>query len=391
MNAQATSASNRWSRIRLADAAEFLDYRRRPINESERRKRIEGKSVSELHPYYGANGQVGWIDEFLFDEPLILLAEDGGNFGSHTKPVAYAVSGKYWVNNHAHCLRPKNGVSFEFLRHALSIRPDIGRLVSGSTRGKLNQETAAKIEILLPSLSEQERIAGRLTAQMAEVERARAAAAERFAAAQALPAAYLREAFAKVPPGNGTGCLRMLPADECLIEVTKGVGSQWRGLPLYGATRAGLAEAKEPVGKHPERYKPVEPGTVFYNPMRILLQSIAMVDDGDAAGMTSPDYVVVRGRPGVLHHRVFYYWLRSLAGDTFIRQLARGGVRERILFSRLCEGRIPVLPWSVQEKIAERIAAIPWLAATLREELAALDAIPAALLREAFGHGGGDE
>lgn len=67
-----------WRTVLLGEACEFLDSRRVPVNETERRKRIAGKSQEQLFPYYGANGQVGLIDGFLFDEPLILLAEDGG-------------------------------------------------------------------------------------------------------------------------------------------------------------------------------------------------------------------------------------------------------------------------------------------------------------------------
>jgi hypothetical protein len=173
-------------------------------------------------------------------------------------------------------------------------------------------------------------------------------------------------------------------ADDCLDEVWQGIGPAWKGRPLYGASRSGLTPAKEAIGKHPERYKAVEPGTVFYNPMRILLGSIAMLDDSEHAGITSPDYVVVRGRPGVLHHRVFYYWLRSAAGEQLIRDLARGGVRERILFNRLCEGRIPVPPWPVQERLAEQLAIVPRARAAAAQRLAAAESLTAALLREVF-------
>lgn len=183
--------------------------------------------------------------------------------------------------------------------------------------------------------------------------------------------------------GNDAG-LRFLRADECLDEVWQGIGPAWKGRPLYGASRSGLTPAKEAIGKQPERYKAVEPGTVFYNPMRILLGSIAMLDEGEEAGITSPDYVVVRGRPGVLHHRVFYYWLRSIAGEQLIRDLARGGVRERILFNRLCEGRIPVPSWPVQERLAEQLAIVPPARRAALDCLAAAEALPAALLREVF-------
>lgn len=190
--------------------------------------------------------------------------------------------------------------------------------------------------------------------------------------------------LAKVSTSDDGSRVRYMRADECLEEVSRGVGPQWYGKPLYGATRSGIALAKEPLGKQPERYKPVDPGSVFYNPMRILLQSVAMVDDDDAGGITSPDYVVVRGRPGILHHRVFYYWLRSSEGNAFIHQLARGGVRERILFNRMCDGHIPVLPWPIQERLAKQLALIPRARAAAAERLAAAQALPAAYLREVF-------
>lgn len=172
---------------------------------------------------------------------------------------------------------------------------------------------------------------------------------------------------------------------DCLIEVTQGVGSDWSHYPVLGATRDGLAPAKEPVGKAPERYKLVEPGTVFYNPMRIMIGSIAMVDEGEPTGITSPDYVVVRTRPGVLHHRFFYYWLRSSFGEEMIRSLARGAVRERMLFNRLAEGEIRLPRWCVQQQIADALAVVPRARRAAQERLAAAEALPAAYYREFFG------
>jgi len=194
-----------------------------------------------------------------------------------------------------------------------------------------------------------------------------------------------REGLGEAPrdaAGKSSVCL--MRADGCLEEVWQGIGTLWKGRPLYGASRSGLTPAKEAIGKHPERYKAVEPGSVFYNPMRILLGSISLLDEGGEPGITSPDYVVVRGRPGIMHPRVFYYWLRSTAGEGLIRELARGGVRERILFNRLCEGMIPVLPWPVQERLAEQLAVIPRARDAAQARLAAAEALPAAYLREVF-------
>jgi len=184
-----------WKWVKLGEICEFLDSKRIPVNEDERRQRILGKPLSSLYPYYGANGQVGWIDDYIFDEPLILLAEDGGLFGSLTKSIAYKIVGKSWVNNHAHVLRPKDGIDTDFCLLTLSIRPDIGPMVTGNTRPKLNQEIAAQIQIPLPPLSEQKRIAAILNKQLAVVDIARTTAEAQLCEISTLPSAILRKAF----------------------------------------------------------------------------------------------------------------------------------------------------------------------------------------------------
>lgn len=181
--------------VPLSECVEFLDHRRRPINQSERDQRVLGKSPVELYPYYGANGQAGWIDDYLFDEPLVLLAEDGGSFGSPTRPIAYRIDGRTWVNNHAHVLRPLAHMDVDYLLHALAIRPDIADVISGSTRGKLNREVAGEISVSVPPLPEQRRIAAKLRERLAEIDAITAAIDAELEAIEALPAALLRRAF----------------------------------------------------------------------------------------------------------------------------------------------------------------------------------------------------
>ena len=137
--------------VALAECCEFLDYIRRPVKESER--------VDGPYPYFGANGQQGWINDYLFDEPLVLLAEDGGHFSNPERGIAYKINGKTWVNNHAHVLRPREGVvDVDYLAHALKNK-DVRRHLSGSTRDKLTKAGACQIQIPLPPLEEQRRIA----------------------------------------------------------------------------------------------------------------------------------------------------------------------------------------------------------------------------------------
>jgi len=185
-----------WEEKRLGEVCKFLDNMRIPVNDAERQKRIVGKNQSELYPYYGANGQVGWIDSYLFDEELVLLAEDGGFFGSTDRPIAYRVSGKCWVNNHAHVLRAKSDIIYvDWLYLTLAVRPDVIQFVSGTTRPKLNQEQASIIPIPLPPLPIQQRIASELKEKMTEVQKLRSSIEKQLEAISALPQVTLRKAF----------------------------------------------------------------------------------------------------------------------------------------------------------------------------------------------------
>lgn len=135
---------------RLGDICEILDSKRVPITATERQP--------GPYPYYGANGVQDYVADYIFDDDLVLLAEDGGNFGSKDKPIAYRVSGKCWVNNHAHVLKPKEGLNVDYLCYSLMFY-DVTGLVNGATRQKLTQADMRKMEIPLPSLDEQRKIA----------------------------------------------------------------------------------------------------------------------------------------------------------------------------------------------------------------------------------------
>ena len=131
---------------KLEDVCDILDHMRIPITSRDRK---EGP-----YPYYGANGIQDYIDDFIFDDELVLLAEDGGNFGSKEKPIAYRISGKTWVNNHAHVLKPKNIIDIDYLCYSLMYY-DVSGLVNGATRQKLTQSEMRKINIRYRSLEKQ--------------------------------------------------------------------------------------------------------------------------------------------------------------------------------------------------------------------------------------------
>ena len=132
---------------KLEEVCEILDSQRVPITARDRQK---GE-----YPYYGANGLQDYVADYIFDDELVLLAEDGGNFGSKDRPIAYRVSGKCWVNNHAHVLKPKCDVNVDYLCYSLMFYNTDG-IVNGATRQKLTQ--TAMREMIVPYRNMQEQL-----------------------------------------------------------------------------------------------------------------------------------------------------------------------------------------------------------------------------------------
>ncbi|MCA2627076.1 MULTISPECIES: restriction endonuclease subunit S [unclassified Microcystis] len=156
-----------WKWVELENVVDILDKHRKPINSTERQSRIEGKTSNQLYPYYGATGQVGYIDNYLLDGDFLLLGEDGAPFFEPFKNVAYLVHGKIWVNNHAHVL--KAHVSNAYLCYFLN-QVDYHNYVTGTTRLKLNQSSMRKILIKLPPPSEQHRIVEKIEELFSELD-----------------------------------------------------------------------------------------------------------------------------------------------------------------------------------------------------------------------------
>ena len=155
--------------FQLEKLCECLDSKRVPIKQSDRKKR------KGTVPYYGASGQIDWIDDFLFDESLLLVAEDGENLVSRKLPIAYSIKGKSWVNNHAHVLRVNefNQFFLEYYFNSIDLSPHL----TGTTRPKLNKASLLAIPVPKPDHFESNEIAvalvncdTKITALQKEVE-----------------------------------------------------------------------------------------------------------------------------------------------------------------------------------------------------------------------------
>ncbi len=149
---------NLWTIQALGDLVEIHDSERRPLSGIERSQR--GGSF----PYYGASGIIDEIDDFLFSGPHVLISEDGENLNSRKVPIAFRVDGKFWVNNHAHIVRGLPSLLDDrFLVHWFAAA-NISGYITGAAQPKLTQANLKRIEIGLPPLPTQRKIASILSA-----------------------------------------------------------------------------------------------------------------------------------------------------------------------------------------------------------------------------------
>lgn len=134
---------------RLGEVCENYDSKRKAITAI---KRIKGAI-----PYYGASGIVDYVEGYIFDGNYLLISEDGANLLARSTPIAFSISGKNWVNNHAHVLKFKDFATQKLVEHYINMI-DLTKYISGGTQPKLNQDNLNKIEIPLPPISIQEKI-----------------------------------------------------------------------------------------------------------------------------------------------------------------------------------------------------------------------------------------
>lgn len=169
------------------------------MNKAERAKR--GGEI----PYYGANGQVGVIDDYIFDEPLVLVVEDE-TFTGRTEAFSYMVRGKSRVNNHAHVLRATDTVTASYLNYGLAYYPFIPRTTGSTGRRKLTKRGLMTAPFLLPPLVEQEHIVAEVERRLSVIDELESAVQANLTRANRLRQSVLTQAFSgRLPLSNGAG------------------------------------------------------------------------------------------------------------------------------------------------------------------------------------------
>ena len=248
---------NGWAKVKLNEIADTLDFEREPINASERSQRIQGLRESDLYPYYGATGQVGWIDGYRSEGQRILIGEDGAPFLDSSKDKAFLVDGRFWVNNHAHVLVGAAGlVNHRFLCHQLNT-VDYQPFVSGSTRLKLTNAAMKQIPLLLAPSKEQTRIVAKLEELLSDLD----AGVAELKAAQKKLAQYRQSLLKAAVEGALTAEWRKQNQPEetggqLLQRILKERRARWEAKQLAKFKEQGKTPPKDWQAKYPE---PVQP------------------------------------------------------------------------------------------------------------------------------------
>ena len=153
-----------WTISRVKHEFESLDNARIPLNAETR-----GSMKLKVYDYYGASGVIDKVEDYIFHEPLILIGEDGANLYLRSTPLAFKATGKYWVNNHAHVLRPKHG-NIDYLTNLLESL-DYTHYITGAAQPKLTSEHLMNISVVIPPTPEQTQIADFLDHKTAQIDK----------------------------------------------------------------------------------------------------------------------------------------------------------------------------------------------------------------------------
>lgn len=342
-----------WVETTLGEVCDVLDSRRVPVNAKERAGR------PGTVPYFGATGQVGWIDRPLFNEDLLLLGEDGAPFLDTSKPKAYLIRGPAWVNNHAHVLRARTVTSNRFLLHALNWT-DYRRFVNGTTRLKLTQAAMNVIPVPLPPLAEQERIVAAIEQQLSRLDTAEQ---------------LLRSALSKLDPlvvsfiDVATDGFPTKPLGELVREPLRNGHSAKRSttgsIPVFTLTAVTARKFSQANTKltdaDPQRVGDLwaEPGDIFVERSNTPeLVGTAALYSGPARRAIFPDLLIrVRCGPQLLPEYA-ELGLRSTRIRRYFQRVAKGiaGSMPKIDQAAVLAAELPLPPVADQARLVQEVA-----------------------------------
>ncbi len=373
-----------WEIKYLNELCENLDSKRVPITKSSRK--------SGNIPYYGASGIVDYVADYIFDEDLLLVSEDGANLLARTYPIAFSITGKTWVNNHAHVLRFKEKITQSFIEYylnSISLEP----YVSGMAQPKLNQKSLNSIGIPFPPLPEQKRIVAILDEAFEGIDRAIANTEKNLANARELFESYLNAIFTKKGDGWEKKTLQ-----EISIKFTRGKSKHRpRGdKKLYGGKypliqTGDISNSKHRITSYSQTYNELglaqseiwPQGTVCIAIVGANVAETAILDF-DACFSNSVIGIFVNNE--VADSDYVEYLLQSFKAE--LKEKGKGTARDNINLGTFANQRFPFPDVKTQKIIACQLEELSFetqrLEAIYRQKIAALNELKQSILQKAF-------
>ena len=373
-----------WQVRPLGELCEVLDNKREPIT---KRDRIAGG-----YPYYGATGILDYVASYIFDEDLVLLGEDGAKWGAGEKS-AFIAGGKYWVNNHAHVLRPlKDRLDQQWLVYFLNFE-DLMPLVSGLTVPKLNQGSMREIQVPIPPIAEQQRIVAILDEAFAGIATAKANAEKNLQNAGDALESYLESIFAVRLAGWSDRKL-----ETVCTEITVGHVGPMRneyvadGVPFlrsqnvrpFAISLENLVFIRQAFNSKIAKSR-LRPGDIAI--VRTGYPGTAAVIPDDLPEANCSDLVIMRPGPDVNPHFLVAFFNSAFGKGVVLGNLV-GAAQKHFNVGAAKNVNLHMPPMPEQRQIVERIdevrAEVARLESIYTRKLAALDELKQTLLQQAF-------
>lgn len=377
-----------WKEEELGNLVDIFDNLRKPVSSTERLLRIKNKDKSELYPYYGATGLVDYIDGYIFDGEYLLLGEDGCPFLEPLKDKAYIISGKTWVNNHAHVLRAKESkTSNKFLLYYLN-KFDYNGIVSGATRLKLNQNSMKKIPVCYPTdKDEQEYIVKTLDA-VAEMIKLRK---ETIQLTKDLIPAIFQEMFGDpITNPKGWEITTLGNPDVCTLQygytATAQDSGDTRYIRITDIGKDGYIDNGNKAwlnyDNKMEDYKLYHKDILVARTGASYGKTLLYNNDTDAIFASFLIRIIFNKKKIIPE----FYWAYSLT-DSYWQQanrLVSGVAQPQFNGSALKQILLMLPPWPLQEKFAKKVEQINKYIVAQQEELEHFETLFQSLLQEAF-------
>jgi type I restriction enzyme S subunit len=373
-----------WNNKSLGGLCDILDNQRKPIT---KRDRVAGD-----YPYYGATGIQDFVAGYLFDEPLVLVGEDGAKWASGEN-TAFAIEGKCWVNNHAHVLRPhRSEISDNWLIHFL-VHSDLSEFVSGLTVPKLNQGSLREIPIPVPPLSEQQRIVAILDAAFDGIATAKANAEQNLRNARALFESHLQSVFTQRGEGWGDRQLATL-CSEITVGHVGPMKTQYKenGVPFLRSQNIRPFEVSmdnamfiDEAFHRALKKSRLRPGDLAI--VRTGYPGTAAVIPPELPDANCSDLVIVRPSEEVNPHFLAAFFNSAFGKELVLGKIV-GAAQKHFNVTAAKEVMLHVPPMPEQTAIIAKIAALreetQRLESLYQRKLAALDELKKSLLHQAF-------